>query len=111
MLDSFLQDLHYGWLMLVKAKGLTLAAILSLALGIGANAVAFGVADALLLKELPVRNPDQLLLFRWTANKPGLDDEARRGTSFSSSQFQEFLRENRTLSDLFAFSYIPGDIS
>jgi hypothetical protein len=49
--------------MLLKQKGTTLIAILSLALGIGANTALFSIVDALLLKRLPVDDPDRLVLF------------------------------------------------
>src|SRR5258705_13498471 len=58
--DDMFQDLRYGVRMLLKHKGFTLIAVLSLALGIGANTALFSVVDALLLKMLPVREPERL---------------------------------------------------
>jgi hypothetical protein len=63
--DEMFQDLKYGWRMLVKHKGFTLVAIFSLALGIGANTALFSVLDAVLLKTLPVKEPESLVLFEW----------------------------------------------
>jgi predicted permease len=66
-----LQDLRYGWRGLVAAPGFALAAILSLAIGIGANTAMFSVVHALLVRPLPYANADRLVIL-WNRS-PGLN--------------------------------------
>jgi hypothetical protein len=57
-LETLWQDLRYGLRMLRKSPGFTAVAVLSLALGLGANTAIFSVIDALMLKKLPVKDPE-----------------------------------------------------
>ncbi len=61
MLDAILQDVRYALRALRSSPGFAAVAILSLALGIGANTAIFSLIDSLLLKALPVSHPEQLL--------------------------------------------------
>ena len=62
-MSTLLHDLRYGARMLLKQPGFTLVIVITLALGIGANTAIFSLLDAALLKSLPVKEPDRLVLF------------------------------------------------
>src|SRR5256885_3696085 len=67
--ESLWQGLRYGFRMLTRSPGFTAAAVLSLALGIGANSAIFSLIDAVMLRMLPVESPDQLVLLSWASPK------------------------------------------
>ncbi|MGH9450989.1 MAG: ADOP family duplicated permease, partial [Terriglobia bacterium] len=101
-LDSILQDLRYTFRTLRRDRGFTLVAVLILALGIGANVAVFSVVDTILLRPLPLANPQQLVWIAPPAAKCGFSCE-----TYSADAFEEFQSENHSFQDVagyFAFS-------
>lgn len=98
-LESFLQDLAYGARVLRRSPLFTAAAVASLAIAIGAGTTVFTLADALLLRRLPVRDAGSLRVLRWTSGPRSpfgalegtgsRDDDGMRSTSFSEVAWQE----------------------
>jgi predicted permease len=64
------QDIRYGWRTMAANKAFSALAILSLALGIGANTVIYSFMESILLRSLPVAEPESLALFTWTSRPP-----------------------------------------
>src|SRR5882762_6233478 len=62
-IEHFMQDVNYGVRGMLRSPGTTLVALLSLALGIGANTAIFSLTDAVMLKSLPVKDPAAMVLF------------------------------------------------
>jgi len=122
-MHTLLQDLRYGFRMMLKQKGLTSVALLSLALGIGANTALFSIVDAMLLKMLPVKEPERLVLFRSVApaefsvgsyNGSSNKDEQTglvNRTSFAYQTYQRLREQQGPMSDIFAFGGVGLNVT
>ena len=114
-----LKDLRHAARMLMHVKGWTAVVILSLGLGIGANAALFSAVNGMLLTKVPVRDADSLVRLRWmgrndmvnSSSDYGSIDRAKYGgpkvnvrTTFSYPMYQQFVADNKTMIDVAAFA-------
>jgi predicted permease len=95
----FLQDIRYGFKMLLKNPGFTIVAVVTLSLGIGANTAIFSVADKLLLRSLPVKDPQQLALVSGETVSPKFLNNV-----FSYPDYADYRDQNDVFSGLIAFN-------
>src|SRR2546425_401879 len=103
-MNSFWQDLCYGARTLRKKPGFAFVAIITLALGIGVNAALFSVFDALVLKPLPLKDPDSLV------NLEGVTAQGERRRVFSYRDYLDYRDQNNTLSDVIAWNKVRATL-
>ena len=105
------QDLRYAVRMLANSPGFALVAVLSLALGIGGNTAIFSLMNAVMLRSLPVREPDRLLLFgkgRWAGITDGMPN--RSWQLFSYPFYREVQSKNQVFTGVTAMMSLPNDV-
>jgi predicted permease len=101
LLEAFLQDASYAVRALVRSPGITLVALLSLALGIGANTAIFSLMNAVMLKSLPVKDPAQLVLFGDGLDQ-GISDGFPNPWLYSYPFYREMQKDNKVFSEVAA---------
>src|SRR2546421_7642185 len=118
--QSVLSDCRFALRQFHNSPAFATAAVLTLALGIGANTAIFSLIDAALLRSLPVRDPQQLVVFQWAAlhtpntngqysymSCPSSNPTGEHGCSFSYPMFQQF----QSLQDVFSsLTALGGDV-
>jgi predicted permease len=121
--EMTIKDLQYSLRMIRKTPVFSAVVILSLALAIGANTAIFSLINAVLIKTLPVKSPDELVLFEWSTAPHGVSVRQSGngrydkktgigyGSSLSSKIFEQMQEQNQTLSDLFACYRISDNLN
>ncbi|HKG20863.1 MAG TPA: permease prefix domain 1-containing protein, partial [Blastocatellia bacterium] len=104
MVEGLLRDMRYGLRMLARTPGFTAIAVVSLALGIGANTAIFSLVNAALLRPLPVERPEQMVSLTNTA-------EARMFPTFSYPNYKDIRDRNDVFSGLIAYRFAPLSLS
>jgi putative ABC transport system permease protein len=104
MMQTLWQDLRYGARMLLKRPGFTLIAIITLALGVGANTAIFSLVNTVLLRPLPVAQPERV--FEITPLQKGAD-----AGSFSYPFYKDVRDQNDVLEGLAAYRFVPLSLS
>jgi putative ABC transport system permease protein len=105
MMNTLLQDIRYGFRVLLKRPTITLAAVLSLALGIGATTAIFALVDSFLWRPFPVENPSKLVsLFTTDAKNPGF-------LPISTLNYEDYSDQNKVFEGLAAFGFAAMDLT
>ncbi|HEY6253613.1 MAG TPA: ABC transporter permease [Candidatus Angelobacter sp.] len=109
-MHSLVHDLRYAFRQLRNSPGFTATAVLTLALGIGANTAIFSVMNSVLLRGLPVPDPQELVYLYVLPNQPsGASNTGNSETSFSEPVFEQLRQDHRAFAEVMAF--VPLSLS
>jgi predicted permease len=100
-MSTLINDLRYALRMLLKNPAFSAVAVLTLALGIGANTAIFSLMNAIMLRELPVQSPSQLVLFG-TGRAAGSTEDFASTSLYSFPFYREMRKKNQVFSDVTA---------
>jgi predicted permease len=103
--DDFFKDVRFAWRLLRLSPAFTGIIVLTLALGIGANTAIFSVMNAVVLRSLPVRDPQQVVFLRTTDQPKNSSNTGDWGSSFSIGVYEQLRADRSVLSDTIA--YVP----
>src|SRR6185437_1707221 len=102
-METLFQDIRFGFRMLLKSPGFTTVAVVTLALGIGANTAMFSVINSVLLHSLPFANPSRLMVV-WKTMTNGAPN------AFSTPEFLEWKEQGGLTANMGAFSAIGKNL-
>jgi predicted permease len=108
-LEGLLQDVLYGLRTMLRSPGVTIVALLSLALGIGANTAIFSLMDAVMLRSLPVKDPGQLVLLG-TGESTGIGSGIVDTELYSYPFYRQLQKKNAVFSDVAAIFSMTNDV-
>ena len=108
LLETFFEDLRFAPRILRKSPGFTAVAILTLALGIGANTAIFTLLDQILLRSLPVKDPQQLVLLDLVGHQYG---NSSGDSVLSYPLYRDFAQRNEVFSGLFCHRFTSASLS
>ena len=111
-MQTLLQDLRFGARMLLKTPGFSLIAVITLALGMGANTAIFSLLDQVMLRRLPVERPDELVVLRSPGPMRGhVSTDGDQYSSFSFPMYKNLREKSTAFAGLLARYAIPLSVS
>ncbi|MGH9384369.1 MAG: ABC transporter permease [Vicinamibacterales bacterium] len=104
LMTGFIQDIRYALRALARAPGFSAVAVLTLALGIGATTIVYSLVDGILLKPLPIRDPDRVVLARELSTD-------KTEMSISWPNFQDWVARTKSFESLGAWRGVPANLT
>ena len=105
-METLLQDIRYGVRVLLKKPGFTFVAVLTLALGIGANAAIFSVVNAVVLRPLPFPDADRLVIVRGNLHRPGVEE-----IPASAGEYVDYRDRSRAFDEIAAYDTLGFNLT